>query len=76
MDKKQYFDSVLNYIDNLTDEEFDAILIESGLEECPYEDFTKKSESKQYKSYIMSTNSFKISSLENFNIFNVGVDAA
>lgn len=44
IDKKEYFDSVLNFIDNLSDEEFDKLLIESGIEECPYENINKKYE--------------------------------
>ena len=64
MDKEKYFESVLNYIDNLTDEEFDELLIRSGIEECPYEDFTKKYESKHYESFVVTTNSFQFKKFE------------
>ena len=76
MDKKRYFESVLEYIDNLSDEEFDALLTEAGIEKCPYEEFQKKYESKPYTSYIKTTNSLSISSLKNLNVFNLVGDAA
>lgn len=38
MNTKEYFDKVEKFIDNLTDEEFDRLLIKSGIENCPYEE--------------------------------------
>ena len=38
MDIKQYSQKVIKFIDNLTDEEFDQLLINTGIEECPFED--------------------------------------
>ncbi|MBU5437775.1 hypothetical protein KQI42_07135 [Tissierella sp. MSJ-40] len=76
MNKKEYFDSVLNFIDNLSDEEFDALLIESGIEKCPYEDFKQKYESKPYHHDIKATSSLSIPSLENLNLFSMEGDAA
>jgi len=35
MDIKEYSKTVINYIDNLSDEEFDKLLKESGLGKCP-----------------------------------------
>lgn len=41
MDIKTYFSEVREKIEKLSDEEFDQLLLESGLEKCPYEeDFT------------------------------------
>ena len=34
MDIKDYFDKVELYLDGLTNSEFEALLIESGIEEC------------------------------------------
>lgn len=38
MDIKKYGQKVLDYIDNLSDEEFDQMLIRAGIENCPFED--------------------------------------
>lgn len=76
MSKKKYFESVLNYIDSLTDEEFDELLIRSGIEKCPYEDFIKKYESKHYERFVKSTSSLSISNLKNLNVFDIVGDAA
>ena len=38
MNSKDYFKKVNDFIDNLSDEEFDKLLKESGLEKCPYEE--------------------------------------
>jgi len=38
MNIHEYGRKVRNYINNLTDEEFYNLLLESGLEKCPYED--------------------------------------
>ncbi len=34
---KSYFDEVFEILDNMSDEDFDKLLIESGIENCPYE---------------------------------------
>lgn len=38
MDIESYGKSVSDYFDNLTDEDFDAMLIRAGIENCPFED--------------------------------------
>jgi hypothetical protein len=38
MDVKQYFEAVQEYINNLSEEEMDQLLIEAGIEKCPYEE--------------------------------------
>lgn len=37
MNVNEYFKRVSEKLDNLTDEEFLNLLVESGLEECPFE---------------------------------------
>lgn len=37
MNNKSYFERVAEKFEKLTDEEFFSLLIESGLEDCPYE---------------------------------------
>lgn len=37
MDIKQYSKEVMQSIDSLTDEQFDKLLIEAGIEKCPLE---------------------------------------
>jgi hypothetical protein len=39
-DVNKYFDDLMDKIDALTDEEFDQLLIESGIEKCDEEDAT------------------------------------
>ena len=34
---KSYFDEVFEILDNMSDEDFDKLLIESGIDNCPYE---------------------------------------
>jgi hypothetical protein len=41
MDSKRYFEEVSQKINNMSDEEFDQLLLESGLEKCPYEEDLK-----------------------------------
>jgi len=38
MDIKNYSKKVFDYIDNLSDEEFDAMLVRAGIENCPFEE--------------------------------------
>jgi hypothetical protein len=38
MNIHDYFNEANEKIDNLTDEEFKQLLIDSGIEDCPYED--------------------------------------
>lgn len=40
MDIKKYGQNVSNYIDKLTDKKFDELLIECGIETCPYKSDT------------------------------------
>ena len=42
MDTSKYFEEVNRFIDNLSDEEFDDLLKESGIDNCPYEDYRKE----------------------------------
>ena len=37
MDIKQYSREVLELLDNLTDDEFDSLLLDAGLDKCPFE---------------------------------------
>ena len=34
----KYFDEIDNWLDNLSVEEFDQVLINAGIENCPYEE--------------------------------------
>lgn len=38
MDIKNYSKKISDFIDNLSDEEFDAMLVRAGIENCPFED--------------------------------------
>jgi hypothetical protein len=38
MDSKKYFKEVAQKINNMSDEEFDQLLVDSGIEKCPYEE--------------------------------------
>jgi hypothetical protein len=38
MNTKDYFDEVNEKLNSMSDEEFDQLLIECGIEDCPYED--------------------------------------
>lgn len=38
MDIDKYFKTINEATDNMSDTELERLLIESGLEECPYED--------------------------------------
>jgi len=38
MDIKKYGDDVFKYIDILSDEEFDAMMVRAGIEKCPLEE--------------------------------------
>ena len=38
MDIEIYSKKVLDYIDSLSDEEFDEMLLRAGIENCPFED--------------------------------------
>jgi ATP-dependent protease HslVU (ClpYQ) ATPase subunit len=50
---REYFSKVNKYIDNLSDEEFHALLIKSGLEKCPYvKDFTNEEQEKHNKMIV------------------------
>lgn len=40
MDIKNYSKKVSDYIDSLSDEELDAMLVRAGIENCPFEDVT------------------------------------
>jgi deoxycytidylate deaminase len=44
MDIKKYGKEVIEYIKSLSDEEFSQLLIEAGIEKCPYE----KTDTKEY----------------------------
>lgn len=48
MNIKQYSKDVCEYIDNLTDEEFDELLLGSGIENCPYEDIDDEAKIEQW----------------------------
>jgi len=41
MDIKQRSKEIMEYFDSLTDEQFNALLVKAGIEECPYEDETE-----------------------------------
>jgi len=40
MDIKLRSKEIMDCLNNLTDEQFHSLLIEAGLEECPFEDYT------------------------------------
>jgi hypothetical protein len=37
MNAKKFFDEAINIIENMTDKEFENLLVESGIESCPDE---------------------------------------
>ena len=39
---ENYFDEVLKALDNMTDAEFDELLMKSGLEDCPIEEYQEE----------------------------------
>lgn len=70
MDVKEYFKTINEYIDNLTDEEFDALLIKSGINQCPYEEEeTAYFEINFPNTEFVYTNKNKIYN-DNFNMCN------
>lgn len=76
MDIKEYSKSVCDFIDNLSDEEFDQILIESGLESCPFKDYEEiiniSLEIPNSEQWVyMKTDAYYINSQDNnFNQYN------
>ena len=40
-DIKRYFEKVSKDLDELTNEEFEQLLIQSGIKKCPFEECTK-----------------------------------
>lgn len=76
MDVKKYFEVVKEYLHDLSDEEFDTVLIESGIEECPFEDFKRVYGRESYQSLIKPTDSFSICQLKGLNKFTLEGDAA
>lgn len=46
----RYFSELFEKFDNLSDEEFDELLLESGIEDCPYDtSMHSKSTSSRFK---------------------------
>lgn len=58
MDVKRYSKIVCDYIDNLSDSEFDLILKESGIEKCPYEVILSDNKLTYSKGNLYSTKSY------------------
>jgi len=61
MDINKYFDGIEKFIDNLSDEQFDALMIECGIEKCPYIEDYGRTERFCFKSdsLMAKTNTIK-----------------
>lgn len=70
MDIKQYFEEIRKEIANLTDDEFNQLLVEAGIESCPFEDevvfqhleYSNKRAVYYSGKYYSCSNQFEISS--------------
>lgn len=76
MDVKLYFETINEFIDDLSDEDFDSLLLRAGIEDCPYDEcedeFVRTTTLVSYKTQIKSTQSRVIGSLKDMNIFKMG----
>lgn len=69
MNMEGYFDRIKYAIDNMSDEEFDLLLLDSGIEDCPYEELRLDEELVYGK---LRNNMYYVNSInDNANYLNI-----
>lgn len=73
MDIKKYFEDASKCLAELTDEEFERLLIKAGIEKCPFEEFTKIDKiSFEFDYKVAPTTKTRFNDLVDLNLFECG----